>query len=150
MGYSGTQAAQIVGITYRMLDYWERTDLVKPSIAEAHGSGTRREYSYRDLVELRMIRTMLSSGLSLTAVRSVMTRLRERPPFDLYTATLVISEGDMRVCNEDELIDAVRSGRTMFNVLPLAGVMDSIDAVLQPVTALPSAEQFFNGVARLG
>ena len=45
-GYSGTQTAKIVGITYRQLDYWARTDLVRPSIQSAQGSGSRRRYSY--------------------------------------------------------------------------------------------------------
>ena len=27
-GYSGQKAAEIVGITYRQLDYWARTNLV--------------------------------------------------------------------------------------------------------------------------
>jgi DNA-binding transcriptional MerR regulator len=51
-GYSGTKAATIVGISYRQLDYWARTDLVRPSLSDAHGSGSRRMYSYRDLLEL--------------------------------------------------------------------------------------------------
>ena len=37
-GYSGTQTAKIVGITYRQLDYWARTDLLRPSLAEARGA----------------------------------------------------------------------------------------------------------------
>ena len=52
-GFSGTKAAQIVGITYRQLDYWARTDLVRPSLADASGSGSRRQYAYRDLLELQ-------------------------------------------------------------------------------------------------
>ena len=136
MSYSGTQAAEIVGISYRQIDYWERTDLVKPSISSAHGSGTRREYSYRDLVELRMIRTMLSSGLSLSAVRTVMRTLRERPQFDLCRLTLVISEHDVRLCNDDEIVDVVRSGTSMVTMLPLGGVMDAVDAVLHSVDAV--------------
>ena len=53
-GYSGTDTAKIVGITYRQLDYWARTNLIKPSLEEARGSGSRRRYSYRDLLELRI------------------------------------------------------------------------------------------------
>jgi DNA-binding transcriptional MerR regulator len=44
-GYSGKQAAEVVGISYRQLDYWARTDLIRPSLADAHGSGSRRRYS---------------------------------------------------------------------------------------------------------
>ena len=52
-GFSGTRTAKIVGITYRQLDYWARTDLIRPSISDAQGSGSRRRYSYNDLVELK-------------------------------------------------------------------------------------------------
>ena len=34
-GYSGTQAAKIVGITYRQLDYWARTDLLRPVVGRS-------------------------------------------------------------------------------------------------------------------
>ena len=48
--FSGTQAADVVGITYRRLDYWARTDLVRPSGTDAAGIGSRRRYTYRDLL----------------------------------------------------------------------------------------------------
>jgi hypothetical protein len=51
-GFSGPQVCSIVGITYRQMDYWARTDLVRPSLADARGSGSQRRYSYRDLVRL--------------------------------------------------------------------------------------------------
>ena len=47
--FSGSQAAQIAGITYRQLDYWARTNLIRPSLTDAKGSGSRRIYEYRDL-----------------------------------------------------------------------------------------------------
>jgi len=46
-GFSGTKTASIVGISYRQLDYWARTGLVRPSLLDAAGSGSRREYSYQ-------------------------------------------------------------------------------------------------------
>ena len=64
-GFSGHRAAEIVGITYRQLDYWARTDLVRPSLADAKGSGSRRRYSYRDLLELKVIKSLLDSGIKL-------------------------------------------------------------------------------------
>jgi DNA-binding transcriptional MerR regulator len=68
-GFSGREAADIVGITYRQLDYWARTDLIRPSLADARGSGSRRRYSYRDLIELKMIKTLLDAGQRLDRVR---------------------------------------------------------------------------------
>ena len=64
-GYSGAKTAEIVGITYRQLDYWARTDLIRPSLADANGSGTRRRYSYRDLLELKVIKSLLDAGIRL-------------------------------------------------------------------------------------
>ncbi len=77
LGFSGTQTAKIVGITYRQLDYWASTDLIKPSLEEAKGSGSRRRYSYRDLLELRMIKTLLDAGIRLESVRDVFSYLRQ-------------------------------------------------------------------------
>ena len=56
-GFSGKAAAELVGITYRQLDYWARTDLVRPSLADAKGSGSAPQYSYRNLLELKVIKT---------------------------------------------------------------------------------------------
>ncbi|HQV58665.1 MAG TPA: MerR family transcriptional regulator, partial [Ilumatobacteraceae bacterium] len=75
-GYSGTSAAKVVGITYRQLDYWARTDLVRPSLADASGSGSRRQYSYSDLLELRVIKSLLDAGIKLESVRLAFTYLR--------------------------------------------------------------------------
>ena len=64
-GFRGPQVCAIVGITYRQLDYWARTDLIRPSLADAKGSGSRRRYSYRDLIELKMIKTLIDAGQRL-------------------------------------------------------------------------------------
>ena len=34
--FSGTRASEIVGITYRQLDYWTRTGLIVPSLETAN------------------------------------------------------------------------------------------------------------------
>ncbi len=54
-GFSGPQVCTLVGITYRQLDYWARTGLLRPSLADARGSGTKRRYSYHDVLELKVI-----------------------------------------------------------------------------------------------
>ena len=75
-GYRGPQVCKIVGITYRQLDYWARTDLVRPSVMDANGSGTQRLYSYRDLVELKVIKQMLDAGIALQSARKAVESLR--------------------------------------------------------------------------
>jgi DNA-binding transcriptional MerR regulator len=130
-GYSGTKAATIVGISYRQLDYWARTDLVRPSLSDAHGSGSRRMYSYRDLLELRVIKSLLDAGIKLESVRLAFRYLREHVDSDIAAATLVISGSDVVLCEGDMLIDVVRrAGQGVLNVLPLGGVKDDLDAQL--------------------
>ena len=61
-GYRVPDVCRIVGISYRQLDYWARTDLVTPSVRDAHGSGTQRLYSFQDLVSLKVIKKLLDTG----------------------------------------------------------------------------------------
>ena len=129
-GHSGTRAAQIVGITYRQLDYWARTDLVRPSIADASGSGSRRRYSYQDLLELRMSKNLLDAGIRLETVRDVFANVRAYVGKDITAANIVISGTQVVLCNGEELVDVVRRGQGVLNVLPLANVKSEIDEAM--------------------
>lgn len=139
-GFSGTKAAKIVGITYRQLDYWARTDLLRPSLAEAEGSGSRRAYSYRDLLELRMIKTLLDAGIRLENVREVFAYLRQHVTTDISSAHVVINGSTVTLCADDgELIDVLkRPGQGVLNVLAVADVKDEVDANLTPLEDAPS------------
>ena len=142
-GYSGTKTAQIVGITYRQLDYWARTNLVRPSLADASGSGTRRQYSYRDLLELKVIKKLLDAGLKLESVRDVFDYLRNQVNTDIASAHIVINGSQVVMCDGDQWIDVVRRGQGVLNVLGLAAVKNELDTQLvafQPVAvAVPGA-----------
>ncbi len=138
LGYSGAEASQIVGITYRQLDYWARTDLVRPSLADAKGSGSRRRYSYRDLLELRVIRNLLDAGIRLETVRDVFAYLREHLGEDIAQANLVIDgHTALLVRSDGELIDLVQKGQGVLNVLSLAKVQQDVESKL--VELFPSS-----------
>ena len=134
-GFSGKTAAEIVGITYRQLDYWARTDLIRPSLTDAAGSGSRRRYSYNDLLELRVIKTLLDAGIKLESVRDVFEYLRKHVGGDIASAHLVISGNSVVLAEGDALIDVLRQGQGVLNVLSLAGVKDDIDTQLVPLEA---------------
>ena len=128
-GFSGKQAAEVVGITYRQLDYWARTDLVRPSLADAQGSGSRRLYSYRNLLELKAIKTLLDAGIRLESVREVFRYLRDNLGEDVTSVNLVISgKGSVLVRSGEEIVDLLRQGQGVLNILPLAGVQDEVQA----------------------
>jgi DNA-binding transcriptional MerR regulator len=132
-GFSGQQAARVVGISYRQLDYWARTDLIRPTLSDASGSGSRRRYSYQDLLELRVIKTLLDAGIRLESVREVFSYLREHVSTDIAAAHLVISGQSVVLAQGDELVDVLRRGQGVLNVLSLAGVKSDVDAQLVPL-----------------
>ena len=70
LGYRAPQVCKLVGITYRQLDYWARTDLMVPALQRASGSGTQRLYSFTDVVQLKVIKRLLDAGMSLKKIRS--------------------------------------------------------------------------------
>ena len=132
-GFSGRQTADVVGISYRQLDYWARTDLIRPSLTDASGSGSRRRYSYQDLLELRVVKTLVDAGIKLESVREVFSYLRTHVTGDIASAHLVISGQTVVLAQGDELIDVVKQGQGVLNVLSLAGVKSDIDAQLIPL-----------------
>jgi DNA-binding transcriptional MerR regulator len=139
-GFSGREAADIVGISYRQLDYWARTNLIRPSLADAKGSGSRRRYSYRDLIELKMIKTLLDAGQRLERVRKAFDYLRDIG--DDLTSVQLVMAGDSVVLVRDggELLDVVNKyqGQGVLNFLALDGVVEQVDAAIvefRPVVA---------------
>ena len=131
-GFSGKRAAEIVGITYRQLDYWARTDLIRPSLADAEGSGTRRRYSYKDLLELKVIKRLLDAGIKLESIREAFVYLRERLGEDVASAHLVIDGTSAVLVRGNELIDVVNryQGQGVLNLLPMDGVIEELDSAV--------------------
>ncbi len=128
--FSGSQAAQIAGITYRQLDYWARTNLIRPSLSDAKGSGSRRSYEYRDLLELKVIKQLLDAGIKLESVREVFNYLRSHVDTEIAAAHIVISGKAVVLCQGDQLVDVVRNGQGVLNVLPLANIKSDVDSMI--------------------
>jgi DNA-binding transcriptional MerR regulator len=115
-GYRVPEVCRIVGITYRQLDYWARTELVTPSVRDASGSGTQRLYSFQDLVTLRVIKNLLDTGVSLQRVRKAVEHLEamERP----VSGVTLMSDGKgvYEAHSPQELVDLVRQGQGVFAI----------------------------------
>lgn len=143
VGFRGPQVCAIVGISYRQLDYWARTELVRPSLADAQGSGTQRSYSYRDLVRLKVIKSLLDSGVKLQVARKAIEYLREDVGEDWGTVSLVLNgTNSVLARNGDDLVDLVRHGQGVLNIVPLGYVVEELDASIHDLgpeaTAAPA------------
>ncbi|MEQ8169330.1 MAG: MerR family transcriptional regulator [Candidatus Eremiobacterota bacterium] len=75
--YTARQICNIVGITYKQLDYWDKKKLLSPSIAKAKGSGSIRLYSLIDIREIKVIKELKQMGISLQKIRTCLCTLKE-------------------------------------------------------------------------
>lgn len=138
-GFSGKSAAEIVGITYRQLDYWARTDLIRPSLADAAGSGSRRRYSYRNLLELKVVKNLLDAGIRLEQVREVFSYLKDELGQDVATANLVVNGSQaVLVRSGEEIVDLLQTGQGVLNILPLSGVKEELDSAIVELFPAPA------------
>jgi DNA-binding transcriptional MerR regulator len=115
-GFRVPDVCRIVGISYRQLDYWARTELVTPSIRDARGSGTQRLYSFQDLVSLKVIKKLLDTGVSLQRVRKAVEHLRsmKRPT---HRVTLMSDgRGVYEAHSPEAVIDLLQKGQGVFAI----------------------------------
>jgi DNA-binding transcriptional MerR regulator len=117
IGYRGPTACAAAGITYRQLDYWARTGLVEPSVRPAHGSGTQRLYSFRDVVVLKIVKRFLDTGVSLQNIRAAVQHLRQRGFRDLERMTLMSDGATVYECTSpDEVHALLQGGQGIFGI----------------------------------
>ncbi len=117
VGYRVPIACQVAGITYRQLDYWARTNLVKPSIRNASGSGSQRLYSFRDILVLKIVKGLLDTGISLQNIRKAVEKLENFGVDDLAGLTLVSDGTTVYECRSpEEVIDLLNGGQGVFGI----------------------------------
>jgi DNA-binding transcriptional MerR regulator len=117
VGYRGPTACSAAGISYRQLDYWARTGLVEPSVRAAHGSGSQRLYSFRDILVLKVVKRLLDTGISLQQIRAAVQHLRDRGTEDLAQVTLMSDGVSVYECTSpDEVVDLLAGGQGVFGI----------------------------------
>ena len=135
VGFRGPTACQVVGITYRQLDYWARTGLVAPSIRSAAGSGSQRLYSFKDVLVLKVVKRLLDAGVSLQNIRVAVEHLRRRGIRDLAGITLFSDGTTVYECSSaEEVVDLLRGGQGVFGIA-VGGAMREISGSIKDFPA---------------
>lgn len=141
LGYRGPTVCKIVGIGYRQLDYWTRTGLISPSVRAPSGSGVPRLYSFKDIVELRVMKRLQDAGVSLQRVRAAVDELRRRG--GSLTDVTLLSDGSTVYWIDDdaEVIDLLHRGEGVF-AIALGPVVESLrgEVVSFPAEAIGNQE----------
>jgi predicted RNase H-like HicB family nuclease len=114
--FNSKTVSKIIGIPTRVIDYWDRTAFIKPSISEASGYGSVRLYSFTDLIQFRVAKFLRDQGLSLQKIRKSLNFLRkhlpevEQPLVELRFLT--DGEAIFVLTNKDkEIIDTLKKGQ---------------------------------------
>ena len=120
-GFTVPQAVRLTGCTAHQLRYWDQVGLVRPSVQRTEGrQGKARMYSFRDLVALKVIRSLLDGGMSLQQVRRAYAFLRQKAGLDQHLAGVkLITDGRsiFEVARSDgEMLDALKKGQMAFCV----------------------------------
>ncbi len=120
-GFTAQQASRLTDCTAHQLRYWDKVNLVAPSIQSTGGRpGRRRLYSFRDLVALRVVKSLLDNGMSVQRVRRAWDYLRRTADMDTHLSEVrLVTDGQsiFRIASDDdELIDALRQGQLSFFV----------------------------------
>ena len=115
--FTSKQACHLSDCTSHQLRYWDKVGLVSPSIQSSHGKpGVPKLYSFRDIVSLKVIKTLLDNGMSIQRVRRAWRYLTRNGDLqDELSKTKLISDGETIYTIEDnEVFDALKLGQLAF------------------------------------
>jgi len=120
-GFTSHQASRLTGCTPRQLRYWDQVALVQPSVQGTGGRpGVPRLYSFRDLVALRVVKSLLDGGMSLQKVRRAWEFLNSKAQLDEHLSEVkLVTDGQsiFKISRKrDEILDALRDGQMAFFV----------------------------------
>ena len=138
-GYSTAQVERLTGIGAKTLHFWDRSGFLSPSVVEAHGTGSRRIYSVRDLVGLRVAAQLRDAGISLQSLRKVVSAMREMRGLEqpLAETYLVTNGRDVFERRGDDLMSVLRQpGQATFTfVIDLARTVQTLREAIEKSSA---------------
>ena len=126
--YRVGDVATIIGISRRQLQYWDETDLVRPS---ARTPGGHARYAFEDLVALKTAKRLIDAGVSVQRIRKSIRALRELlPSVERPLAEVVlVATGDVVLAFRDgTAFDAVSGQEWVFEVAQLQREVDAFRA----------------------
>jgi DNA-binding transcriptional MerR regulator len=104
VGFTRAQAARLSGCSVSQLRHWSNSRLVEPAASDGG-------YGFRDLVALRVVRSMLDAGLPSGRVRVALAAIRDAG-HDLASLRLITDGRHVWACHDDgAILDALRAGQ---------------------------------------
>jgi DNA-binding transcriptional MerR regulator len=147
--FTAEQACRLSNCTHHQLRYWDKVGLVQPSLQPTGGRpGVRRLYSFRDLVALKVVRSLLDNGMSLQRVRRAWDYLRREGDMDSHLSEMKLVTDGVSIfrvsSDEGELLDALREGQLAF----VLGIDEIVNEVAEDVTRFELDRERFLSMLR--
>lgn len=123
----------MIGASYRQLDHW-CTKGVATSVQVAKGSGSQRRFHYRDLVRLRIIKSMRDAGVSLERIAAAFDRAEEIVGDDDVVPYITICGGEPAFVDHTGLTTLLsQPGQGMLGVLGVQGEITRLNETIRNV-----------------
>jgi predicted RNase H-like HicB family nuclease len=138
MSFNTKTVAALIGLTQRQIDYWDRTHFVKPSLKEAAGYGSGRLYSFVDLVQLKVAKTLKDKGVSLQKIRKSINYLKKNFP-DVQkplSEMRFLTDGDtifVLTKNNQAILDTLAKGQMVF-ALALGEIIEQLKGEVKNIS----------------
>ena len=113
-GFSTGQAARLTGLSPRQLDHWDRKGFLKPSLEAARGYGSKRRYSFADVVRLRVAARLRAAGIGLVRIQRCAEALERLggDTADLGGVRLLVTGTQVLWARSDrEVVDLLKDGQ---------------------------------------
>lgn len=138
-GFTTKEVIKLAGIKNRTLDFWDHSGFIGPSLMQAKGTGSRRLYSFRDILSLRVAREFRDRGISLQTLRKVVEHLQRREGLENPLASmLLVTDGiDVYERQADELVSLLKEPgqRHFLFVLDLPRIVEELKEEVEKLRA---------------
>ncbi|MDD3580787.1 MAG: MerR family transcriptional regulator [Desulfobacca sp.] len=129
----------LTGVSYKQLDYWATTGVVRPSVRAAAGKGSRREYDFKDLVALKVAKRLRDEGISLQKIRKALAYLEKHYPkkeTQLAEFRFLTDGTNIFVVDKDpqRILDTLRDGQLVIS-LALGKIIEGLQGELKKFAA---------------
>src|ERR1043166_10220091 len=75
--FTPKEVAKLIGISYRQVQYWDKTNFIKPSYRRR---GKYRLYTFSDLIQLEVAKVLRETNISIQRLRKIIKSLKSLLP----------------------------------------------------------------------
>ena len=141
--FTPKEVAKLIGISYRQIQYWDKTSFIKPSYRRR---GKYRLYTFADLLQLKVAKVLREHAFSIQRLRKTIKSLKALLPqvgHPLVDLTFLI-EGDRILVFSGTVLMTSESGKNYIR-FDVKTLREEIDRTFPDVYAVGDDQQAVAG-----